>query len=257
MPHELPSLPYARDALEPVMSAQTLAHHHGQHHRKYVETLNELIAGTEFDSLALEEAIKRTADDSAERMIFNNAAQAWNHAFFWQCLKPRGGGAPKGALARRIEADLGGYEAFARDFRAQAVGHFASGWAWLVAEAGKLKVVTTHDAGNPMVQGRQPLLCCDLWEHAYYLDHQHRRADFVAAFLDRLVNWDFVAAQLAARDRYEAAHRSAGDDVHAQAASARRALEGPESDSLHPAEQVGRSHAAVEDSLPKRRARQR
>lgn len=264
MPHELPSLPYARDALEPFMSAQTLAHHHGEHHRKYVETLNELIAGTGFESLSLEETIQRTADDEKNRKIFNNAAQAWNHAFFWRCMKPHGGSAPKGEIGQRIDADFGSFSAFTKTFKEQAVAHFGSGWAWLVAEAGKLKVIATHDADNPMVHGQHALLTCDLWEHAYYLDYQHRRPDFVEAFLSHLVSWDFVAEQLAlqgegsvtaARDYDDATRRHAkGADVKGQAAAARKALEGDEGEALRKAEQVGRSHAAEEDRLLKKRA---
>lgn len=266
MPHELPPLPYARDALEPFMSAQTLAHHHGEHHRKYVDTLNQLVAGTRFESMSLSEIIQQTADDSANRKIFNNAAQAWNHAFFWNCMKPHGGGAvPKGPLSHRIEADFGDFEAFAKAFKDEATGHFGSGWAWLVLDAGKLRVVSTHDAGNPLVNGQLPLLTCDLWEHAYYLDYQHRRADFVSAFLNHLVRWEFVAEQLAlqgegsataarAYDEAVSKHAQSGD-VRQQAEAAKRAVEGPEGQSLREAEQIGRSHAAEEDRLLKQRAR--
>jgi Fe-Mn family superoxide dismutase len=265
MAHELPPLPYARDALEPFMSAQTLAHHHGEHHRKYVETLNKLIAGTKFESMSLGEIIQRSADEKDHRKIFNNAAQHWNHTFFWNCMKPHGGGAAsKGALASRIEADFGSFETFAKAFKDEAVGHFGSGWVWLVADAGKLKVVSTHDGDNPIVHGQHPLLTCDLWEHAYYLDYQHRRADFVAAFLGHLVRWEFATEQLAMQGEgnataarvYDdaAAKHAVSGDARQQAEAARRAVEGPEGESLREAEQVGRSHAAEEDRLLKKRA---
>jgi superoxide dismutase, Fe-Mn family len=259
MPFDLPPLPYARDALEPFVSAQTLTFHHGEHHRTYVETLNKLIAGTPYAALSLDEIIQGAADKESDRKIFNNAAQAWNHAFFWNCMKPQGGGAPEGELARRIAADFGSLQSFCDEFKKAAVGQFGSGWAWLVLDAGTLKVLSTHDAMTPVVQGQTPLLTCDVWEHAYYLDYQNRRADFVQAFLHNLVNWRFAAEQLAlqgegsstgARDYDKAAAGFAkSGKVERQAKAAKAALEGPEGEELQKAEAAGKRHAAGEDRL--------
>ena len=195
MAFELPDLPYARDALEPHMSANTLSFHHGKHHKAYVDKTNELIQGKPYESMKLEEIITRTAND-AEKTLFNNAAQVWNHTFFWNCMKPGGGGAPSGDLARRIDQDLGGLDKFKQQFKAAAVGQFGSGWAWLVQDNGKLRIVATPNAVPPMTSGQQALLTCDVWEHAYYLDYQNRRPDFVDTFLNHLVNWDFALENL-------------------------------------------------------------
>lgn len=193
MTFTLPPLPFDKAALEPVISAQTFEFHHGKHHNAYVTKLNELIAGTEYEKLLLEEIIQKSAKDG-KQPIFNNAAQHWNHSFFWQCLKPQGGNKPTGELAKRIESDLGGYEKFAKDFKEAAVTQFGSGWAWLVSDAsGKLSITKTGNADLPLAHGQKALLTVDVWEHAYYLDYQNRRPDFVQAFLDKLVNWEFAA----------------------------------------------------------------
>jgi superoxide dismutase, Fe-Mn family len=197
MAFELPSLPFESGALEPYYSAQTLSFHHGKHHKAYVDNLNKLIAGTELEGKALEEIIQATAGDAARAGVFNNAAQVWNHTFFWHSMKPGGGGKPEGELARLIEASFGSYEAFAEQFKATAVGRFGSGWGWLVLEEGGLKVVNTLNAETPMTQGQTALLTVDVWEHAYYLDYQNRRPDYVQAFLDHLANWEFAAQNLA------------------------------------------------------------
>ena len=197
MAFELPPLPYAKNALEPHISAKTLEFHHDKHHRAYVDTLNKLIAGTPLAGKSLEEIIRLTAKDSAQAAIFNNAAQAWNHEFFWHSMKPKGGGKPTGALAQQIESDLGGVAKFKEDFVKAGTGQFGSGWVWLVLDHGKLKIVKTPDAVNPTLLGLAPLLTCDVWEHAYYLDFQNRREDFLKIFFDHLANWDFAAENLA------------------------------------------------------------
>jgi Fe-Mn family superoxide dismutase len=196
MAFELPVLPFAEDALEPYYSARTLSFHHGKHHKAYVDNLNKLIAGTELESKTLEEIILLAAGDAAKAGLFNNSAQVWNHTFFWHCMKPGGGGKPTGKLAKDIDAAFGSYEKFAELFKAAAVGRFGSGWAWLVLEGGELKIVSTPNAETPLAKGQKALLTVDVWEHAYYLDYQNRRPDFVQAFLDHLVNWDFVAGNL-------------------------------------------------------------
>lgn len=197
MPFELPPLPWAEDALEPVYSARTVSFHYGKHHKTYVDTLNKLTEGTALADTPLEEVVKSVAGDGAKVPIFNNAAQVWNHTFFWSCMKPGGGGAPTGALADRLTASFGSYEKFVEDFKAACVGRFGSGWAWLVSEAGGLKITSTPNAETPLTTAATALLTVDVWEHAYYLDYQNRRPDFVQAFFDRLVNWDFVAGNLA------------------------------------------------------------
>lgn len=197
MPFTLPELPYAQNALEPHMSANTLSFHHGKHHKAYVDKLNELIKGTDLEKATLEEIIKATAKDSAKQPIFNNSAQVWNHTFFWNCLKPNGGGKPSGELAKKIDSDLGGFDKFKEDFKAAGIGQFGSGWAWLVLDGGKLKIVKTPNADLPLAHGQTAILTCDVWEHAYYLDYQNRRPDFLSTFLDKLANWDFAAQNLA------------------------------------------------------------
>jgi len=197
MAFELPPLPYPKNALEPHTSAQTLDFHHGRHHQAYVTNLNNLVKDSPMASQSLEQIIAATAKDASKAGIFNNAAQVWNHTFFWNCMKPNGGGAPSGNVAQAIDRDLGGLAKFKDDFKAAAVGQFGSGWAWVVASGGKLSITRTANAVNPLAEGQTALLTCDVWEHAYYLDFQNRRPDFVQAFLDHLVNWDFVAQNLA------------------------------------------------------------
>ncbi len=196
----LPPLPYAETALEPHMSAETLKLHHGKHHKAYVDKLNALVEGTPLADLELEALIERVAesDDPKHEKIFNNAAQHWNHSFFWQSLSPESSREPVGEMADLIARDLGGIEAFVEDFKQQGVDHFGSGWVWLVLDKGKLAVVTTHDAGLPLTQGQIPLLTCDLWEHAYYVDYRNERPKFLDAFLNVLIDWDFAADNLAA-----------------------------------------------------------
>jgi Fe-Mn family superoxide dismutase len=193
----LPPLPYAEDALAPYYSAKTISFHYGKHHKTYVDNINKLIAGTDFEHKSLEEIIAAVAGDPAKVGWFNNAAQVWNHTFFWHCMKPGGGGKPTGAVAAALDAAFGSFEKFAEQFKATAVGRFGSGWGWLVGEGGSLKVVNTLNAETPLTKGQVALLTVDVWEHAYYLDYQNRRPDFVQAFLDHLVNWDFVAENLA------------------------------------------------------------
>jgi Fe-Mn family superoxide dismutase len=197
MAFELLPLPYDKSALEPHMSARTLEFHHGKHHQAYVTNLNNLVHGTPLAAKSLESIIRETAKDESAAGIFNNAAQVWNHTFFWNSMTPAGGGVPGGDLARHIDRDFGSVDKFKERFRQAAVGQFGSGWAWLVADKGELKIVRTANAMTPIVEGQIPLLTCDVWEHAYYLDYQNRRPDFVNAFLDQLVNWDFAAANRA------------------------------------------------------------
>lgn len=188
----LPSLPYEKNALAPYISEQTLDFHHGKHHQTYVTNLNNLVHGTENESKSLEDLIEFSHAKADFVGIFNNAAQVWNHTFFWHCMKPNGGGLPTGRIAEKIHEAFGSYEKFAADFKQAALTQFGSGWAWLVQEGGSLKITKTPNADLPMVHGQKALLTCDVWEHAYYLDYQNRRADFVQAFLDHLLNWDFV-----------------------------------------------------------------
>ncbi len=198
MAFELPPLPYPADALQPYMSAETFSYHHGKHHAAYVANLNKLIEGTELANKSLEEIMKTTFGDPDKVGIFNNAAQVWNHTFFWESMKPGGGGAPTGPIADKINADLGGYDKFVEAFKTAAATQFGSGWAWLVLDNGTLKVTKTPNAENPLVHGQVPLLTLDVWEHAYYLDYQNRRPDYITAYLEHLVNWDAVNARLAA-----------------------------------------------------------
>ena len=198
MAHQLPSLPYGLDALEPHISSRTLEFHHGKHHAGYVANLNKMIAGSDLDGKSLEEVISSAAGDGSKAGIFNNAAQVWNHSFYWQCMKPGGGGSPTGALAEKINADFGSFEAFVEQFKTAGATQFGSGWAWLVLDSGSLKVTKTANADLPLAHGQTALLTMDVWEHAYYLDYQNRRPDYIGTFLSQLVNWDFVAANLAA-----------------------------------------------------------
>ncbi|CAE7233708.1 sodB [Symbiodinium sp. KB8] len=193
---ELPPLPYALDALSPHINAETLSVHHGKHHQAYVTNGNKLIEGTEFADMAIEDIIKATAGKADKAGVFNNAAQVWNHTFYWNSMKPGGGGKPTGKIAAKIDADLGGYDKFAADFAQAGATQFGSGWAWLVLEGGKLAIKKTPNAENPMTGGATPLLTMDVWEHAYYLDFQNRRPDYMKAFLDHLINWDFANQNL-------------------------------------------------------------
>jgi superoxide dismutase, Fe-Mn family len=189
----LPRLPYEENALEPVISARTLSFHHGKHHAGYVTKLNELIEGSPYAGRPLDEVVTRAAKDPAAKAIFNNAAQAWNHDFYWRSMRPGGGGTPGSTLRDAIERDIGGLAEFRTAFAKAAGGEFGSGWAWLVADKDrKLKIATTDDADTPIVRGDTPLLTIDVWEHAYYLDYQNRRPDYIAAWLDKLINWEFA-----------------------------------------------------------------
>ncbi len=191
MAFELPALPFEKSALAPHISAETLEYHYGKHHNTYVVNLNNLTAGTEFENMSLEDVIKKS-----DGGIFNNAAQVWNHTFYWNCLSPNGGGEPAGALAEAITAKFGSFDQFKEAFTAACVTNFGSGWTWLVkTAAGELEIVKTSNAGCPLTDGVTPLLTCDVWEHAYYIDYRNARPDYVAAFWN-LVNWDFVASNL-------------------------------------------------------------
>ncbi len=193
----LPDLPYAKDALAPVISAKTLDFHHGKHHQAYIDNTNKLIAGTELENQTLEAIIQATANDPKRVGIFNNAAQVWNHSFYWQCIKPGGGGKPTGPVAERIERDFGSVDAFAGAFKEAGLTQFGSGWAWLVERDGKLEIMKTSNADTPLAHGIKALLTVDVWEHAYYLDYQNRRGDYLTEFIAKLINWDFVNEQLA------------------------------------------------------------
>jgi len=193
MAHELPKLPYAMDALEPHISRETLEYHYGKHHNTYVVNLNKLIQGTEFEKASLEEIVRKSGGG-----MFNNAAQVWNHTFYWHCLSPNGGGAPGGELATAIDAAFGSFAAFREEFTNKAVTVFGSGWAWLVRKAdGSVAIVQTSNADTPLTGKDTPLLTCDVWEHAYYVDYRNARPKYVEAFWN-LVNWEFVAANYGA-----------------------------------------------------------
>ncbi len=197
MSFTLPDLPYAKDALEPHISSDTLDYHYGKHHQAYVNKLNDGIKGTELEGKSLEEIIHATSGKADKQGIFNNAAQVWNHTFYWHSMKNTGGGKPSGAIAKKIEADFGSYDAFKEKFANAGATQFGSGWAWLVLnKSGKLEVVKTLNAENPMTDGHTPLLTMDVWEHAYYLDYQNRRPDYISTFLGELVNWEFVNENL-------------------------------------------------------------
>lgn len=190
MTFELPKLPYDKSALEPHISSRTIDFHHGKHHNAYVNNLNNLINGTEYENLSLEEIIKKSYKDEKAQGIFNNAAQVWNHTFFWHCMKPNGGAAPKGELAKRIDDTFGSYNEFLEKFKTAAATQFGSGWAWLIDNNGKLEIVKTSNADTPIARGQKPLMTIDVWEHAYYLDYQNRRPDFISTFVEKLINWD-------------------------------------------------------------------
>jgi Fe-Mn family superoxide dismutase len=192
----LPPLPWADNALEPVISANTISFHYGKHHKTYVDNLNNLVKGTEYESAPLEKIINETAGKADKAPIFNNAAQVWNHTFYWNSLKGNGGGKPSGKLAQMVDAAFGNYDNFKKELSATSVSQFGSGWGWLVADGGTLKVVKTPNAETPFTKGQKPLLTIDVWEHAYYLDHQNKRAAYVDAVIDKLLNWDFAAQNL-------------------------------------------------------------
>lgn len=193
---ELPPLPYARDALAPHVSGETLSFHHGKHHKAYVDKANELVEGTDLEGLDLVALIRKVAGDASKKTLFNNAAQIWNHDFYWHSMSPKGGGKPKGALAEKIEKDFGGYDKFAKTFKETAAGQFGSGYCWLVVGPdGKLKVYSTANAETPIAGTKDvPLLTTDVWEHTYYLDYQNKRPDYLEAFLKHLINWEFAEA---------------------------------------------------------------
>jgi Fe-Mn family superoxide dismutase len=193
MSFELPNLPFASDALEPHISANTLSFHHGKHHNTYVTNLNNLVGDTNKN---LEDIIRESAGDPGKAGVFNNAAQVWNHTFYWNSMKSGGGGAPSGGVATGIDAAFGSLDKFKEEFKNAAVTQFGSGWAWLVVDGGTFKIIKTANADTPIVGGQIPLITCDVWEHAYYLDFQNRRPDYAQAFLDHLVNWDFAASNL-------------------------------------------------------------
>jgi Fe-Mn family superoxide dismutase len=192
LPQVLPSLPYANNALDPVISANTIGFHYGKHHKGYVDNLNKLIAGTEFADLPLEKIITKTAGKADKTAIFNNAAQIWNHTFYWKSMRSKGGGEPPASLKQKMEASFGSVDACKKELASAAVSQFGSGWAWLVLDGNELKAVKTSNAAVPLTTAMKPLLAVDVWEHAYYLDYQNRRADYVNAVLDKLINWEFA-----------------------------------------------------------------
>ena len=199
----LPELPYAKNALEPHISAETLEFHHDKHHAAYVNKLNELLPGSGLEDKTLPEIIKATAEDDSKQTMFNQAAQVWNHTFYWNCMTPEnGGGAPTGDLQAKIDEDFGSYDKFREEFKNAATSQFGSGWAWLVAdsEGGKLSIMKTANADTPLAHGKVAVLTCDVWEHAYYIDYRNRRPDYVDTFLDKLVNWDYANAKYKGQD---------------------------------------------------------
>ena len=196
MTFELPSLPYASDALAPYMSSETLDFHHGKHHQTYVTNLNNLVKDTDMQDSSLEEIVVKSSKDPSMAGIFNNAGQHWNHILFWQCMKPNGGGSMPSELESRITSDLGGIDQFKVAFIQAGITQFGSGWAWLAIDNGKLVVTKSPNASNPLVDGMKPILGCDVWEHSYYIDYRNKRPDYLKAFLDSMVNWEFVASQL-------------------------------------------------------------
>ncbi|ASQ90432.1 superoxide dismutase [Fe] [Prosthecochloris sp. GSB1] len=192
MAYSQPALPYAENALEPCISAKTIGFHYGKHHSTYVKKFNELVSGTPYDDQGIEDVIVAVANDPSKAAIFNNGAQAWNHTFYWNSLTPNGGGKPAGPLAEKIDADFGSYDKLRDELANAAATQFGSGWAWLVLDKGSLQVVKTSNAMTPLANGAFPLLTLDVWEHAYYLDYQNRRPDYVATVLDELLNWKFA-----------------------------------------------------------------
>ena len=196
MAFELPSLPYEKDALAPYMSSETLDFHHGKHHQTYVTNLNNLVKDSDMQDVSLEDIVVKSSKDSSMAGIFNNAGQHWNHILFWQCMKPNGGGAMPSELENRINSDFGSVDQFKEAFVQAGTTQFGSGWAWLAIDNGKLVVTKSANASNPLVDGMKPILGCDVWEHSYYIDYRNKRPDYLKAFLDNLVNWEFVATQL-------------------------------------------------------------
>ena len=196
MSFELPSLPYAHDALAPYMSSETLDFHHGKHHQTYVTNLNNLLKDHELQGSSLEDIVVKSSKDASMAGIFNNAGQHWNHILFWQCMKPNGGGSIPSELEGRLNSDFGSVEQFKEAFIQAGTTQFGSGWAWLAIDNGKLVVTKSPNASNPLVDGMKPILGCDVWEHSYYIDYRNKRPDYLKAFLDSLVNWEFVASQL-------------------------------------------------------------
>ena len=196
MSFELPSLPYANDALAPYMSAETLDFHHGKHHQTYVTNLNNLLKDNELQSASLEDIVVKSSKDTSMAGIFNNAGQHWNHILFWQCMKPNGGGSIPSELEARLNSDFGSVDQFKEAFIQAETTQFGSGWAWLAIDNGKFVVTKSANASNPLVDGMKPILGCDVWEHSYYIDYRNKRPDYLKAFLDSLVNWEFVASQL-------------------------------------------------------------
>ncbi len=198
MSYQQPPLGYAENALEPFISAKTIGFHYGKHHVAYITNYNNLIAGTPLDALSIEEVIAKTATDPEKVGVFNNGAQAWNHSFYWKSLTPNGGGEPSGDLAAKINQDFGSFDKFKDELKSAAATQFGSGWSWLVLDNGTLKVVKTGNAQTPSTSGQKPILTIDVWEHAYYLDFQNRRPDYVASVIDNLLNWEFAAKNFSA-----------------------------------------------------------
>ena len=193
MGYTQPALPYVENALEPHISANTIGFHYGKHHATYIKKYNDMVAGTPHDDLNIEDVIAATANDAEKAGLFNNGAQAWNHSFYWNSLSPDGGGKPSGQVAEKIDTDFGGYEKFKEELANAAATQFGSGWAWLVLDKGQLKVVKTANAQTPLTNGMFPILTIDVWEHAYYLDYQNRRPDYISAVIDELLNWEFAS----------------------------------------------------------------
>ena len=193
---QLPPLPWKDDALAPHISAETISFHYGKHHKAYLDNLNNLVKDKPYATMTLEQVVVASSKNPAEAGIFNNAAQVWNHTFYWHSMKPNGGGAPTGRIAEKIAADFGSYDNFKAQFAEAAKTQFGSGWAWLVLDGGKLSIVKTPNAATPLSEGKKCILTCDVWEHAYYVDYRNRRPDYVATFLEKLVNWDFANANL-------------------------------------------------------------
>jgi len=192
----LPALPFDKNALEPYISSQTLDYHYGKHHNTYVVNVNTLIKETELEHTSLEDIIHESVNDPSKTAIFNNAAQVWNHTFYWNSLKPNGGGLPYGAIKQKIDSDFGNYENFAKALKEAALGQFGSGWAWLILVDGKLSILKTSNADTPIAHSIKPILCIDVWEHAYYLDYKNARADYTDAVIKNLLNWDFANTNL-------------------------------------------------------------
>lgn len=195
-PFQLPPLPYSFNSLEPYISEKTLSFHHDKHHQKYITTTNELVKGTEFEKYNLEEIIKASAGNNMLQKLYNNAAQSWNHWFYWNCLKPNGGKTPQGKISQMINSSFGNYDNFARDLSNMANEQFGSGYAWLVKEGNKLMVTKTSNADNPLAHNQKPILAIDVWEHAYYLDYQNKRQDYVIAFINNCIDWEFAEYNL-------------------------------------------------------------